>query len=39
MKKLLSDEQNIDILGEAEAGLSARELCRKHAIPVITSSP
>jgi putative transposase len=27
-----SDEQIISILREAEAGVSARELCRKHAI-------
>ena len=27
-----SDEQLISILREAEAGVSARELCRKHAI-------
>lgn len=33
MKKRFSDEQIISILREAEAGLSARELCRKHAIP------
>lgn len=32
MKKRLSDEQIISILREAEAGVSARELCRKHAI-------
>ncbi|SBM93938.1 hypothetical protein KVMX100_120214 [Klebsiella variicola] len=27
-----SDQQIISILREAEAGVSARELCRKHAI-------
>ena len=32
MKKRFTDEQNISILREAEAGISARELCRKHAI-------
>ncbi len=32
MKKRFSDEQIISILHEAEAGVSARELCRKHAI-------
>ncbi len=32
MKKQFSDEQIISILHEAEAGVSARELCRKHAI-------
>ncbi|HDK6469656.1 TPA: transposase, partial [Klebsiella variicola] len=32
MKKRFSDEQNISILREAEAGGSARELCRKRAI-------
>ncbi|MBL0896990.1 transposase, partial [Pectobacterium atrosepticum] len=31
-KKRFSDEQIISILREAEAGVSARELCRKHAI-------
>jgi putative transposase len=31
MKKHFSDEQIISILREAEAGVSARELCRKHA--------
>ncbi|MEH0886428.1 transposase, partial [Enterobacter sp. UNJFSC 003] len=30
MKKRYSDEQIISILREAEAGVSARELCRKH---------
>nr|GME07234.1 IS3 family transposase [Ipomoea batatas]GME07342.1 IS3 family transposase [Ipomoea batatas] len=32
MKKRFSDEQIISILREAEDGVSARELCRKHAI-------
>lgn len=32
MKKRVSDEQIISILREAKAGVSARELCRKHAI-------
>ncbi|KLW15570.1 transposase [Enterobacter sp. BWH52] len=32
MKKLFSDEQIISILREAEARVSARGLCRKHAI-------
>lgn len=32
MKKRFSDEQIISILREAEAGVSACELCRKHAI-------
>ena len=32
MKTRFSDEQIIGILREAEAGVSARELCRKHAI-------
>jgi len=32
MKKRFSDEQSISILREAEAGVSARELCRKHTI-------
>ncbi len=32
MKKRFSDEQIISILREAETGVSARELCRKHAI-------
>ncbi len=32
MKKRFSDEQIISILREAEAGVSTRELCRKHAI-------
>ncbi|CAI2065072.1 Transposase [Serratia marcescens] len=32
MKKRFSDEQSISILCEAEAGVSAHELCRKHVI-------
>ena len=32
MKKRFSDEQIISILREAESGVFARELCRKHAI-------
>ena len=32
MKKRFTDEQNISILREAEAGISARELCRRHAV-------
>lgn len=32
MKKRFSEERIISILREAEAGVSARELCRKHAI-------
>lgn len=32
MKKRFSNEQIISILREDEAGLSTRELCRKHAI-------
>lgn len=32
MKKRFPDEQIISIFREAEAGVSARELCRKHAI-------
>lgn len=32
MKKRFSDEQIISILREAEAGISARELYRKHSI-------
>lgn len=33
MKKRFSDAQSINILREAKAGVSARELCRKHVIP------
>ena len=36
MKKRFSDEQIISILREAEAGVPARELCRKHAISAAT---
>ncbi|MGK4495882.1 transposase, partial [Raoultella ornithinolytica] len=36
MKKRFSDEQFISILREAAAGISARGLCRKHAISVAT---
>lgn len=32
MKKRLSVEQIISILREAEVGIFARELCRKHAL-------
>lgn len=32
MKKRFSNEQIISILREAESGVFARELCRKHAI-------
>lgn len=32
MKKRFSDGQSISILREAEARVSTRELCRKHAI-------
>ena len=32
MKKRFTEEQIIQILKEAEAGLSVKELCRKHAI-------
>ncbi len=32
MKKRFSDEQIISFLREAEAGVSAREFCRKHVI-------
>ncbi len=38
MKKRFSDEQIISILREAEDGVSARELCRKHAISDATVS-
>lgn len=36
MKRRFSDELIISILREAEAGVSAREFCRKHAISDIT---
>jgi len=36
MKKHFSFQQIISILREAEAGVSARELCRKHAISYAT---
>ncbi len=39
MKKRFSDVQIISILREAEAGVSARELCRKHAISDATITP
>ncbi len=39
MKKRFSDEQIISILREAEAGVPARELCRKHAISDATFTP
>lgn len=32
MKKRFSDDQIISLFHKAEAGISARELCRKHAI-------
>ena len=32
MKKRFSDQQIISIFREDEAGVSTRELCRKHAI-------
>lgn len=32
MKKRLSDEQIISVLHEDETGVSAHELCHKHAI-------
>ena len=34
MKKRFSDEQIISILREAEAGVPARELCRKGNPPI-----
>ncbi len=37
MKKRFSDEQSIHILREAETGVSARELCRKHAFQTLPS--
>lgn len=39
MKKRFSDEQINSILREAEAGVSVRELCRKHAISDATFFP
>ncbi|SLW12238.1 ORF1 ISSen4 [Klebsiella pneumoniae] len=39
MKKRFPDEQIISILREAEAGVSVRELCRKHAISDATFIP
>ncbi|CUA04070.1 transposase%2C ORF A%2C IS3 family%2C IS407 group [Escherichia coli] len=36
MKEHLSDEKIISILCEAEAGVSARKLCHKHAISYAT---
>lgn len=36
MNKHFSDQQIISILRKAEAGVSARELCRKHAISYAT---
>ncbi|KGD78685.1 transposase [Pantoea vagans] len=36
MKTRFSDEQIISILREAEAGVLARELCRKHAMSEAT---
>lgn len=36
MKTRFSDEKIISILREAEAGVSARELCRKHAMSEAT---
>ncbi|MCH9300404.1 integrase core domain-containing protein [Pantoea allii] len=39
MKKHFSDEQIISILREAEARVSVRELCRKHAIFDATFAP
>lgn len=38
MKKRFSDEQIISILREAEAGVLAREHCRRHAISDATFS-
>lgn len=38
MQKCFSDEQSISILREAEAGISARNLCRKLAISVTRST-
>ncbi|VGJ54186.1 ORF1 ISSen4 [Klebsiella pneumoniae] len=39
MKKRFSDKQIISILREADAGVSVRELCRKHAISDATFIP
>lgn len=39
MKKRVSDDQIISILREAKAGVSARELWRKHAISDATFTP
>ncbi|WP_409519835.1 transposase [Pantoea brenneri] len=39
MKKRFSDEQIISILREAEAGVSSRELCRRHAISASLFKP
>ncbi len=38
MSERIPDEQIISILREDEAGVSARELCRKHAISDVTFS-
>lgn len=38
MKKRFSDEQIISILREAEAGVSARELCRNTPFPMPLST-
>jgi len=34
MKKRFSEEQIIGFLGEAEAGLPIKELCRRHGFPL-----
>ncbi len=39
MKKRFSNQQIISILREAEAGVSAREFCHKHAISGATFTP
>lgn len=39
MKKRFSDEQSVSILRKPEAGVSARELCRRHAISDATFFP
>jgi putative transposase len=36
MKKRFTEEQIIEILKEAEAGLKVAELCRKHGISDVT---